>query len=150
MSLKFNAVILDSNFILLPIQFHLDYLEDIVFKLEGRTKFIIYKQVLDELEAKKERFRKKGKSNKFHTQLEAGKRYLEINKNKFHISFIDEVKNEKETTDQFLLKKAKVLKKESSSVFLATNDYELRKKAIQSEISIIYLRKKQFISITRA
>lgn len=149
MSLKFNAVILDSNFVLLPIQFHLDYLEDIMFKLEGNTQFFVYQQVFDELKSKEERLVQEGKNNRFHARFEAGKRYLYQNKNDYQISFIDQIKNENETTDEFLLRKTLKLKTQYSHVFLASNDYDLRKKARESQISVIFLRQKQFISIRR-
>ncbi len=41
-------------------------------------------------------------------------------------------------------------KKEFSHVFLATNDSELRKKAKESKINIIYLRQKKLIEFERA
>ncbi|TXT65075.1 MAG: hypothetical protein BAJALOKI3v1_140066 [Promethearchaeota archaeon] len=144
-----NVVVVDSNFILLPIQFRIDYIEDIVYLLEGATHFIIYQQVYDELKAKQKRLAKKGKNNKFRAQFEAGKRYLEMKRQEYHISFIDEVKEKDETTDEFLLRKVLSLKDIYHHIFLATNDYELRKKAKQSQISAIYLKQKQFISITR-
>jgi rRNA-processing protein FCF1 len=144
-----NAVVVDSNFILLPIQFRIDYIEDIVYLLEGATQFIIYQQVYNELKAKQKRFEEKGKNSKFQAQFEAGKRYLEMKKQEYHLSFINEVKGKDETTDEFLLRKAVSLKDIYHHIFLATNDYELRKKAKQSQISVIYLKQKQFISITR-
>ena len=48
-----NIVVIDSNFVLLPFQFKIDYLKEIKLNLEGDTVFILFKQVLDELEAKK-------------------------------------------------------------------------------------------------
>jgi len=144
-----NVVVLDANFILIPSQFHINYLEEIVYKLEGLTQFFVYQQVFDELKSKEERLVQEGKNNRFHTQFEAGKRYLYQNKNEYQISFIDQIKNENETTDEFLLRKTLKLKTQYRHVFLASNDYELRKKARKSQISVIYLRQKQFISIRR-
>ena len=40
-----NIVIIDSNFILLPSQFKVDYFNEINSKLEGKTLFIIFKQI---------------------------------------------------------------------------------------------------------
>ena len=46
-----NLIVIDANFILLPFQFKIDYLYEIDASLEGKTIFIVYKQILDELEA---------------------------------------------------------------------------------------------------
>ena len=48
-----NHIVIDANFILLPFQFKIDYLYEIDNNLEGRTIFILFKQILDELEAKR-------------------------------------------------------------------------------------------------
>ncbi|MHA1414392.1 MAG: hypothetical protein ACTSO4_17475 [Promethearchaeota archaeon] len=48
-----NVVIIDSNFVLLPIQFKINYIKEIRDKVEGPVKFMIYQQVLDELNYKK-------------------------------------------------------------------------------------------------
>ena len=39
-----NVVVIDSNFILLPFQFKVDYLNEIYLKL-GKINFIIFKQI---------------------------------------------------------------------------------------------------------
>ena len=72
-----NLIVVDSNFILLPFQFKIDYLHEIRELLEGELKFIIFQQVLNELEAKK---RREAKSTKFRRLFEAGLLYLEKKK----------------------------------------------------------------------
>ena len=69
-----NLIVLDANFILLPFQFKIDYLYEIDAKLEGKTIFIIYKQILDELEAKKIR---EPEAKKYHMNFKAGLFYFE-------------------------------------------------------------------------
>ena len=142
-----NLIVIDSNFILLPFQFKLDYLNEIRVKLEGKLKFIIFRQILRELDAKRKR---EPKATKFHKQLKSGLLYLEKNQTDFNIEYIEEVKDNLETTDDFLLRKLITLKNEGKQVFLATNDSELRKRARKLDINTIFLRQKKYLSIERA
>jgi rRNA-processing protein FCF1 len=138
-----NIVVIDSNFVLLPFQFKINYLKDISLNLEGKTRFIIFKQVLDELEAKKIR---EYKATKFQRNLKSGLTYLEKNKESYDIIFLEDIKDVNETTDDFLVKSSINLKSENSRVFLASNDALLRKKARESNISTIFLRQKKYLS----
>lgn len=150
MSLKnkeINVVVLDSNFILLPYQFKIDYLNDIYLNLEGKTRFYIFKQSLDEIEAK---IRREPKTRKLKRQYKGGMKYLDKNEKVYPIYFINEIKGENETTDEFLLKWCIEFKKEYRKVYLATNDSELRKKAKNSNVNIIFLRQKKYLVIERS
>ncbi|MCK4286246.1 MAG: hypothetical protein KAX18_08580 [Candidatus Lokiarchaeota archaeon] len=142
-----NLIIIDSNFILLSFQFKVDYFNEIRTKVVGKLRFLIYKQVLDELEAKRKR---EARTTKFIRLLDSGLLHLEKNKANFDIEYVEEVKEEIETTDDFLLRKSLELKKEGQSIYIATNDSELRKKAKRSKISTIFLRQKKYLSIERA
>lgn len=137
-------MIIDSNFILLPFQFKIDYFLEIRQIIEGKLKFVIFQQILNELKAKK---RKQQKATKFNRFLQSGLLYLERSNEKYQIEILEEIKNEYETTDDFLLKKAVVLKREGSNVYLATNDSELRKKAHSQKINIIFLRQKKYLTM---
>lgn len=142
-----NIVVIDSNFVLLPFQFKIDYLKEIKLNLEGNTIFIVFKQVLDELEAKKIR---EPKATKFQRNLESGLLYIEKNKKSFDITFLEDVKEKNETTDEFLLRSSINLKSEYSRVFLATNDAILRRKAREALIGTIFLRQKKYLSFERS
>ncbi|MFX1365520.1 MAG: PIN domain-containing protein [Promethearchaeota archaeon] len=146
MKSKTNIVIIDSNFILLPFQFKIDYFLEIRGILEGELKFIIFKQILDELKAKK---RRDPEATKFRSFLQAGLSYLEKKRNDFQIKTMEDTKNIHETTDDFLLKKAIVFSKQGHNVYLATNDSELRKKALNCHINTIFLRQKKYLTIER-
>jgi rRNA-processing protein FCF1 len=141
-----NLIVIDSNFILLPYQFKIDYLHEIRVKLEGKLRFIIYKQILDELEAKRER---ESKSTKFIRLLDSGLLYLETKKGEYDIAFLETIKDMNELTDDFLLKKTLELKEKGYTPFLATNDSDLRRKARIANINTIFLRQKKFLSIER-
>lgn len=142
-----TLVVIDSNFILLPFQFKVDYLNEIRGHVEGRLKFIVFQQILDELEAKKKR---EPNATKFDRLLNSGLSYLEKNKENYTIDFIDSVKTKDETTDDFLLRKSIELKAESNTVFLATNDSNLRDKSRELGINIIFLRQKKYLSFESA
>ena len=138
-----NLIVIDANFILLPFQFKIDYLYEIDASLEGKTIFIVYKQILDELEAKRIR---EPEARKFHMNFKSGLLYLEKNNEKYNIDYKQNVKLKDETTDNFLLKSCMELKSISKRVFLATNDAELRRKANKMEVSTIFLRQKKYLS----
>lgn len=147
MKSKDNVVIIDSNFILLPFQFKIDYFLEIRQILEGKLKFVIFQQIFNELESKK---RREPKATKFRRFLESGLLYLERINDKYQIEIMEEVKNDNETTDDFLLKKGIELKIKGNNVYLATNDSELRKKALNQHINTVFLRQKKYLSIERA
>lgn len=138
-----NLIVIDANFILLPFQFKIDYLYEIEAKLDGKTIFIVYMQILDELEAKKIR---EPEAIKFHMNFKAGLLYLEKNNEKYNIDYKQNIKLKEETTDNFLLKSCMELKSISKRVFLATNDAELRRKANKMEVRTIFLRQKKYLS----
>ena len=142
-----NIVVFDSNFILLPYQFKIDYLNDIYLNLEGKTRFYIFKQSLDEIEAK---IRRDPKTRKLKRQYKGGMAYLDKNEKIYPLYFIKEIKENNETTDEFLLKWCRKFKKEYKKVYLATNDSELRKKAKNSNVNIIFLRQQKFLVIERS
>lgn len=124
----------------------MDYLHEIRHIIEGKLKFIIYQQVLNELESKKIR---EPRATKFIRLLESGLSYLDKHKSDNDFNFLDDVKNSDETTDDFLLRKLTGLKKEGNILYLASNDSELRKKAREREINTIFLRKKKYLFIER-
>ena len=146
MNSNFSVVVIDSNFILLPYQFKVDYFSQIRFMLEGPLRFIIFQQILNELESKKNR---EPKSINFSRFLKSGLLYLESNKSKYDISILKDIKKENENTDDFLLRKLIDLKNQGISVYLATNDSELRKKVKMQHINTIFLRQKKYLSIER-
>ena len=81
--------------------------------------------------------------------LNAGLSYLEKKKNNFNIKFSENIKQENETTDDFLLRRGCDLKNESRYVFLATNDSDLRRRARKLGLNTIFLRQKRYLSVER-
>lgn len=142
-----NLVVIDSNFILLPIQFKVDYFEEIRLNIEGKLTFIIYQQILNELESKRKR---ETRATNFTRYLKSGLLYLEKNKKKYNINILEDTKEENETTDDFLLRMLKHLKLGDQNIYVATNDSDLRKEAKFNNINTIFLRQKKYLSIDRA
>ncbi|MFX1238084.1 MAG: PIN domain-containing protein [Promethearchaeota archaeon] len=141
-----NLVIIDANFILLPFQFKIDFFSEITAELEGKTIYIVFNEIIRELNAKKER---EPKATKFQKQLKAGLLYLEKNKPKYDVIVDETARAIGVATDDFLVRKASELKEKYSSVYLATNDQLLRKKARDQSIGIIFLRQKKYLSFER-
>ncbi|MFW9878864.1 MAG: PIN domain-containing protein [Candidatus Thorarchaeota archaeon] len=146
MKSSINLVVIDSNFVLLPFQFKIDYFDEIRLILEGSLKFIIFKQIIDELKAKKNR---ESKSVNFSILLESGLRYIDSKTSNYNIEFTKDIKKENESTDDFLLRKISDLKTLGNKIFLATNDSALRKKAKNLHINTIFLRQKKYLAIER-
>ena len=147
MKSNISIVVIDSNFVLLPFQFKIDYLNEIRLKIEGELRFIIFQQILNELESKR---RREPKLTKYIRLLNAGLLYIEKNYEKYNVDIFEEVKKDNERTDDFLLRMLKELKKENKTAYLATNDSDLRKKAKKIGISTIFLKQKKYLSFDRA
>jgi rRNA-processing protein FCF1 len=143
---KTVLIVLDANFILLPFQFKIDYLNEIRNNLEGTLRFIIFQQVLNELKAKANR---EIRTTRFKRLLDGGLVYLETNKEKFEIDFLEDIKDGNESTDDFLFRKTKEQKDKSHIIFLATNDSDLRRRARLANLITIYLRQKKYLVIER-
>ncbi|MFX1417290.1 MAG: PIN domain-containing protein [Promethearchaeota archaeon] len=144
MKSSINLVVIDSNFILLPFQFKIDYFNEIRMIIEGHIRFIIFQQIFNELDSKRQR---KQKATNFTRFYDSGLLYLEQNKKKYEIIIEKNLKRENETTDDFILRMLNNLKMESQNVYLATNDAALRKKAKLIDINTIFLRQKKYLSI---
>jgi hypothetical protein len=138
-----NLIVIDANFILLPFQFKIDYLYDIDSSLEGRTVFILFKQIFDELEAKRLR---EPNATKFIMNLKSGLSYLENKNEKYNIVYNHLTKSNKESTDDFLVRNCQKLKEKENRVYLASNDADLRRKVRKIGVSTIFLRQKKFLS----
>jgi len=74
-------------------------------------------------------------------------RYLKEINHVYDIEIVNEVKNKEESTDDFLIRKCLELKEKDKKIFLATNDIELRKKARDSGVNLIFLRQKKYLDI---
>ncbi len=142
-----NIVVIDSNFILLPLQHKIDYFSEIRFILEGSIKFVVSKYVLTELEFK---HNSKNVSNKFQRYYRTGLQYLEQSKKRYTIEVSELKINSNEPVDNFLVRLCSQYRLTLSKVFLATNDQELKRMARNSDVGVLYMRQNKYIAVDHA
>ncbi len=116
-------VVLDSNFVFLPLTLRLDIFSEIEELLPGRVKFIVLEPVRKELE-------RLARSNS-----ELGR------KASFALRFLDRCEEimvrlgQSETVDEVIVRLA-----EGSKVIVATTDMALKKKLRDINVPVIYVR----------
>ncbi|HID91122.1 TPA: 30S processome protein Utp24 [Candidatus Bathyarchaeota archaeon] len=125
-------VIIDSNFLFIPMQFKVDIAEEIPNLLNRRVKLVVPRPVYEEVErvAKcgTEKERRQGA-----IALEIGKRSCEI---------IDVKLMPGETVDGLIVRLAREL-----GCPVATNDRKLRKRLRESNIPVIFLRQRSHLAV---
>ena len=122
-----TKVILDSNFLFVPLQFKIDIFEGITNLLNQRFEPIILSPIRRELQKMTEK-----SPPKLRKQASVALKLAE------KCSIIDVEKNEEETNDDVIVRVATQLGK----CPVATNDRELRKRLRNINIPVIYLRQK--------
>jgi rRNA-processing protein FCF1 len=120
-------VILDSNFLFVPLQFKIDIFEGITNLLNQRFEPVILSPIHRELRKMAEK-----SSLKLRKQASLTLKLAE------KCSVIDVEKREEETNDDVIVRIAA----QWSKCLVATNDRELRKKLRDINIPVIYLRQK--------
>ncbi|MHA1727388.1 MAG: type II toxin-antitoxin system VapC family toxin [Promethearchaeota archaeon] len=147
---KKKYVLLDANFLFLPIQFKIDIYEEIK-NLLGLVKLIVLPEVITELRHKVQREPGKKFKRDFMKSLEL------LNKKQLQIPelFLDSVKiknlgiKNKDiyvNVDDYILTVSKKLKKSKINIYIASNDKEIRKKAKKNGIKTIYMRQNRYIT----
>ena len=123
-----KEVVIDTNFFMVPFQFNVDIITELE-KLLPSYKLTTPSFVINELKGLK-------KNNKGKTRLNANLALKLANSSKVEIKDISLLENE--TVDDALLRVSEVL---------ATNDIELKNRAKNKGITIIYLRQKKYIVV---
>ena len=123
-----KEVVIDTNFFMLPFQFNVDVIDELE-KLLPSYKLTTPQFVINELKGLKH--------NKNNTIRLNASLALKLAKSS-NIEIKDISLNEGETVDDALLRVSEVL---------ATNDIDLKKRAKNKGISVVYLRQKKYISI---
>jgi len=126
-------VILDSNFLMLSPVFHGDVFEELDKSIGRRTEKIVLSPVYQELE----RISKKG-DKKVRRQAETALKHME----KDDFKSVDIELRSSETVDDLIVRVATLWK-----CFVATNDRALRKRLIQSEVPVVYLRQRNRLEV---
>ena len=123
-----KEVVIDTNFFMVPFQFNVDIITELENKLPS-YKLTTPSFVINELKGLKN-------NNKGKTRLNANLALKLANSSKIEIKDISLLENE--TVDDALLRVSEVL---------ATNDIELKNRAKDKGITVVYLRQKKYIAV---
>ena len=126
MSIK--EVVIDTNFFMVPFQFNVDVITELENTLPS-YKLTTPSFVINELKGLK-------RNNKGKIRLNANLALKLANSSKVEIKDISLLENE--TVDDALLRVSEVL---------ATNDIELKNRAKDKGITVVYLRQKKYIAV---
>ncbi|WP_305554396.1 PIN domain-containing protein [Methanobrevibacter sp. V74] len=123
-----KEVVIDTNFFMVPFQFNVDIITELENLLPS-YKLTTPSFVINELKGLK-------RNTKGKTRLNANLALKLANSSKVEIKDISLLENE--TVDNALLRVSEVL---------ATNDIELKNRAKNKGITIVYLRQKKYIAV---
>ena len=123
-----KEVVVDTNFFMVPFQFNVDIITELENLLPS-YKITTPSFVINELKGLK-------RNNKGKVRLNANLALKLANSSKVEIKDISLLENE--TVDDALLRVSEVL---------ATNDIELKNRAKEKGITIVYLRQKKYIAV---
>ena len=123
-----KEVVIDTNFFMVPFQFNVDIITELE-KILPSYKLTTPSFVINELKGLK-------KNNKGKIRLNANLALKLANSSKIEIKDISLLENE--TVDDALLRVSEVL---------ATNDIELKNRAKNNGITVVYLRQKKYIAV---
>ena len=123
-----KEVVIDTNFFMVPFQFNVDIITELENTLPS-YKLTTPSFVINELKGLK-------RNNKGKTRLNANLALKLANSSKVEIKDISLLENE--TVDDALLRVSEVL---------ATNDIELKNRAKNNGITVVYLRQKKYIAV---
>ena len=123
-----KEVVIDTNFFMVPFQFNVDIITELENKLPS-YKLITPSFVINELKGLK-------RNNKGKVRLNANLALKLANSSKVEIKDISLLENE--TVDDALLRVSEVL---------ATNDIELKNRAKDKGLTVVYLRQKKYIAV---
>jgi len=123
-----KEIVIDTNFFMVPFQFNVDIITELENKLPS-YKLTTPSFVINELKGLK-------RNSKGKVRLNANLALKLANSSKVEIKDISLLENE--TVDDALLRVSEVL---------ATNDIELKNRAKNNGITVVYLRQKKYIAV---
>jgi rRNA-processing protein FCF1 len=146
-----TIVLLDSNFLFLPMQFKVDIFEEIPRLMEENTAIIVLSGVKDEIVEKNKRSAGKLVSKQ-------GLGALQLLAKKVEQGVVKKIKIERhpnELVDDYIVRAASQLKssgagidgKPISKIAIATNDKQLKSKCVAAGFSIVQMRQKTHLEI---
>ena len=123
-------VLLDSNFLMIPLELHIDVFQEIQNLLGKRVEFILIKPVYDELQTLSMGSSKVGRQAAYALKLAQRCRTMNV-----------EAKA-RESTDYVIARVAK-----EKGAIVATLDLELRKRLRNISVPVIYLRERSRLEV---
>ena len=125
-------VVLDTNILTVPAQFNVDIFSETERVLERRVEFVVLRSVVGELEKKLE---SAGRTEKFKFRVALD--FIE----RCTVIELDDVSPTKPVDDQ-VLEYAR-----SINGVIATNDKELRERALAQSVPVLYMRGKKRLEL---
>lgn len=123
-------VILDSNFLMAPFQFHIDIFEELEYLLQKKVDFIVPSSVKLELTSISSRGGEGAAEASLALQLASRCRVVDV------------TLQPQETVDDAIVKAAQKL-----GAVVATNDIELKKRLRDINVPVVYLREKSKLEV---
>jgi rRNA-processing protein FCF1 len=123
-------VILDSNFLMAPFQFHIDIFEELEYILQKKVDFIVPSLVKLELTSISSRGGEGAANASLALQLASRCRVVDV------------TLQPQETVDDAIVKAAQKL-----GAVVATNDIELKKRLRDINVPVVYLREKSKLEV---
>ncbi|HLG24079.1 MAG TPA: nucleotide-binding protein [Candidatus Nanoarchaeia archaeon] len=122
-----KKIILDTNFLLIPIQFKVDILSEIKRICAFNYELCIYESTMDELKSILEKGSGKDKNAaKFALKMVEAKDFKKL---KSETSYVD----------------SSILENADENTIVATLDIALKKKLLDKGVSVIFLRQKKYL-----
>ena len=123
-------MILDSNFLMAPFQFHIDIFEELEYLLQKKVDFIVPSSVKLELTSISSRGGEGAAEASLALQLASRCRVVDV------------TLQPQETVDDAIVKAAQKL-----GAVVATNDIELKKRLRDINVPVVYLREKSKLEV---
>lgn len=123
-------VLFDSNFLMVPAQFHIDIFQETELILNARAEYLVLPETLQELQRLVARGGERGRGARHALKLAA----------RCHV--LGRSQQPGRTTDDVLLRTA-----QAEGLVVATNDSVLRRRLRRAGIPVIYVRKRAYLAI---
>lgn len=126
-----KKIIIDTNFLMLPIQFRVDIFSEIDRICNFSYKLYIFDKSIDEL------------NNIIKNQPQKHKKAAQFALKMVKLKNIGIIKSEKKNVDVLILNNL------SKDTIVATQDSSLKKKLLEKGASVIILRQKKYLQLAR-
>ena len=136
------CVLLDANFLLVPFQFKIDIYEELPYVVEGLTQVGTLSAVWEELEKKQLRSPRK---QKFNRMISSSRHLFEAKAG----TIWDFPNPERAHVDDLILKFMAVQREAGNTIILATNDRDLRYRALENGFPVCILRNQKKLHLFR-